>query len=126
MNRGLLLYIAFAFLVVACSQSVHSRKSFDDICKTVEGKTTVEVEKLLGKPNFQKLSDMGDERWIWWNYAKLDGDSYPPEFRGRVVHLEITFADPGGGSGSPLPHSQWRVRQPFGVTYLFPDTKQSI
>jgi hypothetical protein len=126
MNRGLLLYIAFALLVAACSHSVVPQKSFDDICKAVEGKTTLEVEKLLGKPNSQETSAMGDERWVWWNYAVLDGDSYAPEFRGRVVHLEITFADPGGGSGSHLPHSQWRVRQPFGVSYIFPEPKKSI
>ena len=126
MSRGLLLYVAFALLVVACSQSVHSRKSFDDISKAVEGKTTVEVEKLLGKPNSQGKSDMGDERWVWWNYAVLDGDSYPPEVRGSVVHLEITFADPAIGSGNSLPHSQWRVRQPFGVSYMFPGPKKSI
>lgn len=125
MNRGLLLSVVFALLMVACSQSIHSRKSFDDISKAVEGKTTVEVEKLLGKPNAQEKSAMGDERWVWWNYAVLDGDSYAPEVRGKVVHLEITFA-PSGPSSGALPHSQWRVRQPFGVTYLFPGPKQSI
>lgn len=126
MNRCLIVCVSLVVFMVACSRLTVPQKSFDEVRKAVEGKTTVEVEKLLGKPNAQEKSAMGDERWVWWNYAKLDGDSYPPEVRGRVVHLEITFADPSGTSGKALPHSQWRVRQPFGVSYLFPDLKQSI
>jgi hypothetical protein len=66
---------------------------------------------------------LGDEKWIWWNYAVLDGSSYPPEVRGQVVHIEITFSNPLWGSGRPLPHSEWRVRRPFGVSYMIPRAK---
>jgi hypothetical protein len=98
-------------------------KSFDQICHDVDGKTTVEVEKLLGEPNYHTVNGLGDEKWIWWNFAVLDGASYPPEVRGQVVHIEITFSNPLRRPGRPLPHSQWRVRAPFGVSYMIPRTK---
>jgi len=114
------------FLGISCSPIAQPRKSFEEICKNVEGKTTTEVKELLGEPNLHQVNQLGIERWIWWNYAVLDGDSYPPEVRGRIVHLEISFAAPSGHAGGSLPHSQWRVRQPFGVSYMFPNPKQSI
>ena len=127
MDRSLKsVLVVFLVLGISCSPATRPRKSFEEICRNVEGKTTAEVKAMLGEPNFHQVNPLGIERWIWWNYAELDGESYPPEVRGRVVHLEITFAAPSGPAGGSLPHSQWRVRQPFGVAYLFPDTKQSI
>ena len=108
---------------IACSHTARSKESFDQISKEVEGKTAAEVKVLLGAPDFEQENVVGDERWLWWNYTVLDGDSYPPEIRGQVVHLEITFSSPLRGSGSPLPRSRWRVREPFGVSYLIPRTK---
>ena len=105
----------------ACSPTVRSKYSFDQICKKVEGKTAAEVRDLLGAPDYQKQSDLGDEKWLWWNYTVLDGDGYAPEIRGRVVHLEITFSNPRRDSESSVPRSQWRVRDPLGVSYLLPD-----
>jgi hypothetical protein len=75
---------------------------------------------LLGAPDYQKQSDLGDEKWLWWNYTVLDGDSYAPEVRGQVVHLEIMFSNPRHDSEPFLPRSEWRVREPFGVSYLLP------
>lgn len=106
-----------------CSPAARTTKSFDQICRAVEGKTTVEVKRLLGEPNYHAVTGLGDEKWIWWSYATLDGASYPPETRGQVVHIEITFSNPLRDSGRSLPHSQWRVRKPFGVSYLIPRGK---
>jgi hypothetical protein len=118
-----LFCVSLLFLWIGCSPAVRSRKSFDEICGKVEGKTATEVETLLGVPNYRQENSLGDERWLWWNYAVLDGESYPPEVRGQIVHLEITFSDPLRAMGRSLPHSQWRVRQPFGVSYLIPRKK---
>jgi hypothetical protein len=124
MNRFVIL-ISFILLALgfSCFPAARPTISFDEICKNVEGKTTVEVEKILGKPSYQKVNDLGEEKWIWWNYAVLDGDSYPPEVRGQVVHIEITFTKPVRAFEQALPHSQWRVRRPFGVSFLLPRTK---
>lgn len=124
MSRSIvILFFVSLLLGVGCSPSARPMKSFDQICHDVEGKTAVEVEKLLGAPNYHSVSDLGDEKWIWWNFAVLDGASYPPEVRGQVVHVEITFSNPIRRSGQPLPHSQWRVRAPFGVSYMIPRAK---
>ena len=103
-----------------------SGRSFEEVCKLVEGRTAVEVEQLLGKPDFSEVNILGDERWLWWNYVVLAGASHPPEVSNRLFHLEITFVDPSPHSGRPLPHSQWRVRKPFGVTYLIPQIQKSM
>ncbi|HEY3571899.1 MAG TPA: hypothetical protein VGP73_28475 [Thermoanaerobaculia bacterium] len=116
-----LLFSCVLCVWIACSPAARSRDSFDQICRKVEGKTAAEVKDLLGAPDYQKQSDLGDEKWLWWNYTVLDGDSYAPEIRGQVVHLEITFSNPQEGSESSRPRSQWRVREPFGVSYLIPD-----
>lgn len=116
-----LLLSCAVFIWSACSQTARSKESFDQICKKVEGKTTAEVRDLLGEPDYRQRNGLGDERWLWWNYTVLDGDSYAPEIRGQVVHLEITFSNPQRDSESSLPRSQWRVREPFGVSYLLPD-----
>lgn len=124
MNHSLIiLFSGLLLLGTGCSPGIRSRESFDAVCHKVEGKTAIEVEALLGHPSYRQRSALGDERWLWWNYAFLDGESYPPEVRGQVVHLEITFSDPLRTSGRSLPTSQWRVRQPFGVSYLIPAKK---
>lgn len=103
--------------LLACRSSPHSRRSFDEICNLVSGKTTVEVEALLGKPNTQEKLPMGDWRWVWWDYTSLQGDKYPPELRDKPVHLEIVFSSP---RGAQLPDSQWRVDGPLAVSYVLP------
>lgn len=100
-----------------------STKSFDEICDLVAGKTAAEVEVLLGPPDNVYPSPLGNERWTWWNYTFLDGNSYPPEIRKRVVHLEIVFENPGLLSGQVVPASQWRVSDELSVSYQIPDSR---
>jgi hypothetical protein len=119
----MIISISLLMLGSGCSPAARPLRSFDQICHDVEGKTTVEVEKLLGEPNYHAANDLGDEKWIWWNFAVLDGARYPPEVRGQVVHIEITFHNPFQASGRDLPRSQWRVRAPFGVSYMIPRAK---
>ena len=122
MKRWVCLILSCILCVwIACFSRARSKDSFDQICKKVGGKTAAEVKDLLGAPDYQKQSDLGEEKWLWWNYTVLDGDSYAPEIRGQIVHLEITFSNPRGDSESSLPRSQWRVRDLFGVSYLIPD-----
>ena len=107
---------------VSCARSAaRSEKCFDDIRQMVAGKTAAEVEALLGEPDSRKPILIHDERWVWWNYTFLDGDSYPPEIRGQVVHLEITFERPGDANGdSPPSYAGWRISDPLGVSYTIP------
>lgn len=63
---------------------------------------------------------MGDKRWVWWNFTSLDGESYVPELRGKIVHLEITFSGPIGIANAGLPPAQWKVSSPLSVSYVVP------
>jgi hypothetical protein len=101
----------------ACHSGARSASSFDEISSEVSGKTAAEVEALLGRPDAREKLPIGDWRWVWWNYTFLDGDNYPPEFRGKVVHLEIMFSDPGHFEA---PDSQFRVIGPLAVSYAIP------
>ena len=85
----------------------------------VQGKTTSEIEALLGPPNTRQTSELGTERWIWWNYTFLGGQDYSPEVRGKIVHLQIVFADPITESDRPLTLNR-RVVDPMSVSYLLP------
>jgi hypothetical protein len=89
--------------------------SFDEIQTRVSGRSAAEVEDLLGAPDIRQPVLLGDERWIWWNYTYLDSAAYPPEERGRVVHLEILFERPDTASVSP---AAWRISGPLGVSYM--------
>jgi len=104
---------------LACQSGARSRRSFDEISGQVAGKTAAEVEALLGRPDAREKLPIGDWRWIWWNYTFLDGDGYPPELRGKVVHLEIMFSNP---MQSDVPDSQWRVVGPLAVSYAIPQS----
>lgn len=115
-------------VLCACGRlAARSDRSFDEIRELVSGKSAAEVAALLGKPDTQERILTDDERWIWWNYTRLDGEQYPPEERGQVVHLEITFTRPAAGS---LPETAlaggsgaWRVASPLGVSYTVPSPK---
>jgi hypothetical protein len=106
-------------VVVACSQQApKSKTSFDDIRDMVKGKTAAEVESLLGKPDSRQHLVLSGERWIWWDYTYLDGKNYPPEMRGKVVHLEIIFERAGdvvGNAKAAL--SELRAMDPLSVSY---------
>jgi hypothetical protein len=112
-----LLCLLLLAVLSACGRlAARSQKSFDEIRDQVAGRTAAEVASLLGKPDDQQAILTDDERWIWWNYTTLQGNQYPPEERGQVVHLEITFTRPAGAQGD---HAL-RVASPFGVSYTVP------
>lgn len=115
------LVFALGLLVVllACGKTApRSDQSFDQIRKLVAGKSAAEVAALLGEPDTRQGALVGDERWIWWNYTFLDGEDIPPELRGQVVHLEITFERSPNPSASGAP--AWRISGPLGVSYSLP------
>jgi hypothetical protein len=108
----------------ACKSRPRSSKSFDEICRLVAGRSAGEVESLLGKPDNRQDLAIGDQRWIWWNYTSLEGQSYPPELRGKVVHLEITLSCPIGVSNASFTPSQWKVNSPLSVSYVLPQSSR--
>ena len=91
-----------------------------EIQALAQGKSAEEIRRLLGDPDSRQVVFDDDERWIWWNYTYLDGKDCPPEMRGRVVHLEIVFRHPR--TAEQRSYSEWRVDEPFGVTYRAPST----
>jgi len=93
------------------------KQSFDQIQRQMTGKTEVEVEQILGKPDSRESRLVDDDVWIWWDFTYLDGEQYAPEVRGQVVHLEITFDKPPGAAGRDRPHAGWRVAGPFSVNF---------
>jgi len=119
-NRWIILLL-LVFATSACGRSAKSEKSYDQIRKIVSGKTAAEVQRLLGPPDTRKPLLLGDERWTWWDYTYLGGKDWAPEVRGKVVHLEITFESPSlvgqGGDNK----AEWRVSEPYGVGFSFPD-----
>jgi hypothetical protein len=113
-----MMFLGICLIVLSsCRSGARSEKSFDEICDRVSGKTAAEVEALLGNPDAREKLPIGDWRWVWWNYTFLDGDNYPPELRGKVVHLEIMFSNP---MHVDIPDSQWRVGGPLAVSYAVP------
>jgi hypothetical protein len=117
-NRFLLL-VLMLLLLAGCSPAARSEKSFDEIRTLVAGKTEAEVTKLLGNPDHREKLPISVERWTWWNYTYLGKES-APEYRGKIVHLEITFAgslDTPAGDDEP---SRWRVSEPYGVGFSLP------
>jgi hypothetical protein len=115
---GLILLLCFS-----CRPSARSNRSFDEICELVAGKSALEVEALLGAPDLRREVLAGDERWIWWNYTFLDGDSYAPEVRGQIVHLEISLTAPPATSKPRLAQTELRVNSPLAVSYSLPVSK---
>jgi hypothetical protein len=120
-KRAFLLFILLLALP-ACHSNPHSgdprsQRSFNEICALISGKTMVEVEAILGKPNARERLPVGDWRWVWWNYTALKGDSYPPEIRDKPVHLEVVFSRP---REAQVADTQWRVDGPLAVSYELP------
>jgi hypothetical protein len=126
LNPKAWLYIALSLLIVACGhQRARSEKNFDKIREMVKGKTSSEIEQMLGKPDSKQEMLSSGERWIWWNYTFLGGNNYPPELRDKVVHLEIIFEpDDMAGVARASSTGELRASGPFGVSYtLPPETK---
>lgn len=122
LSPRLWLYVIFSLLLSACGyQRARSEKDFDKIREMVKGKTSSEIEQILGDPDSRQAMLSSGERWIWWNYTYLWGNDYPPEFRGRVVHLEIIFAhyDKNGVARAASP-GELRASNLFGVSYILP------
>jgi hypothetical protein len=94
--------------------------SFGEISALVQGKTAAEVARLLGEPDSRQRIYDTDEKWIWWRYTSLDGEDVPPEVRGRVVHLEIVFRNPGRPHEASRPYSEWLIDGSLGVNYRTP------
>ena len=115
-----LVFVLLLTLWASCGRSPESDRSFDQICELVRGKTAAEVEEMLGSPDMRAQILQGDERWIWWNYTYLDGDSYTPEMKGRTVHLEILFQNPFHRQNRRPAYSEWRLTEPLAVSYLLP------
>lgn len=111
--------LALLLVAAACEHRPHPRSelSFDEIAARIATMRAAEIARWLGEPDSRKKVFLRDERWIWWNYTFLDGDDYPPEIRGRIVHLEITLRDPAEPGRAPRPMAEWTVARPFGVEY---------
>jgi hypothetical protein len=60
---------------------------------------------------------LSGELWVWWDYTYLDGNNYPPEERGKVVHLQITF-DRISRDGKYSPKGELRVKGPLSVSHM--------
>jgi hypothetical protein len=121
---GVPLVLALVLLVSCRHQGARSGKCFDDIRTMVQGRTAHEISSLLGEPDSRQPMPLSGERWIWWNYTYLDGKNYPPEERGRVVHLEIIFEPKVSRSGNSIaPASDLRATDPLSVSYTIPSGK---
>lgn len=119
-------WTVLALLIVGCSTpGSRSEKSFDEIRRLIAGKTAGEIVQMLGEPDTRQEIFNSDERWIWWNYTFLDGNDFPPEVRGQVVHLEIVFRNPAAPHEVHRPYSDWRVDDALGVGFKLP-SRQSF
>lgn len=117
MKRSAHIWIYILLLsLLACRQGARSNQCFDDILRNVEGRTANEVQKILGEPDSRQQMAPSGELWVWWNYTYLDGKDYPPEERGKVVHLQINF-DRLSRDGEFSPQGELRVRGPLSVSY---------
>ena len=128
MKRPAFLVFFLALFVLQCRHLGRLEKSFDEIRRLVDGRVASEVENLLGAPDVRQKILIEDERWIWWRYTYLDGDEYAPEFRGRVVHLEIIFQNPSP-EGPRKPYSEWKIVSQYGVSYsgvALPNTERLV
>ena len=126
MNRFIIFSLTLVICIQgACRPRAKSDKSYDQICKLVAGKTEAEVARLLGQPDRLDKLPYGEERWTWWNYTYLAGQSWAPEVRDKIVHLEITFVGPIVAPVGIQERSTWRVSEPYGVGYVIPDNSES-
>jgi hypothetical protein len=120
-HLNLVMIVLLILYGIGCDRPrAKSDKSFDEIRGMVNEKTAAEVERLLGEPDSREAMMMSGERWIWWNYTYLDGNNYPPEDRGRVVHLEIVFEPDGPGTKASNHRAELRVGGLLGVSYTLP------
>ena len=104
-------------ILAGCWQGgARSEKSFDEIHRLIAHSDAPEVIRLLGEPDSRQPLFGSDEKWVWWNCTFLDGSDYPPELRGRVVHLEVVM------SKAPRPTAQPQVGGRLAVSYRLPQS----
>lgn len=114
-------------LILGCRETAsRSQRSFDEIRQLIADKSAAEVTRLLGEPDTRQQIFNSDERWIWWNYTFLDGNDYPPEIRGAVVHLEIVFKNPARAHEERRPYSDWRIDDALGVHFKLPSQQSAL
>lgn len=121
-------FLVIFILVIAISGCGPSRKrelSFDEIRDRIKGKTAAEALEVLGEPDSRQKMLLFSERWVWWNCTYLKGKNYPPELRGKKVHLEIIFdrLEPAPSNSNP-PLSKLRATDPLQITYTLPKEGQ--
>lgn len=108
-------WVVALLAVAGCWQSgARSERSFDEIHRLIDHSDAPEVIRLLGEPDNRQPIFGSDEKWVWWNYTFLDGSNYPPELRGRVVHLEVVM------SKNPTAAADRRVGGSLAVNYRVP------
>ncbi len=120
MRKLPILLLSMVLLVGCQAAKARSERSFDEINRLVQGKTADQVVRLLGEPDTRRAVFDSDEKWIWWDYTFIDGKDYPPELRGRVVHLEIVFKNPARPYEPPRSYAEWSIDDAFGVSYQMP------
>lgn len=103
------------FLTGCWDSGARSKRSFDEIHRLIANSDAPEVVRLLGEPDSRQPIFGADERWVWWNYTFLAGSDYPPELRGRVVHLEVVMS-----KAPTLSREPWRVSGSLAVSYRVP------
>ena len=104
-----------AVLAAGCWQGARSDKSYDEIHRLIANRDATEVVRLLGEPDSRQAIFGSDEKWVWWNYTYLAGSDYPPELRGRVVHLEVVMS-----AAPEAAHDRQRVGGLLAVNYRVP------
>lgn len=99
-------------------------RSFDELRRRLEGKSAAETVELLGEPDTRQEVFGGDMRFIWWRRAVLDGPNYAPEVRGRVVHVQIVFRNPGARAAGAS-YASWQMDEGLGIGFWLPGESES-
>ena len=112
---GALVLILFSKIGIGSFQ----HRSFDEIKLLLKGKSAAETLSILGEPDTRREVFGGDLRFIWWSRAVLDGKEYPPELRGRVVHVQIVFRNPGPRAARAS-FENWQMDEGLGIGFWLP------
>lgn len=120
-DLSIFIFICVFLIRSGCHQpNPRSEQSFDDIRSLVQDQSAAQVLLLFGKPDTKQVILERNERWMWHDFTRLDGERCPQELRGLVVHLEITFRNPSRLQDAKAPYSQWFVHEMSGVLFKRP------